>query len=344
MATRAYDSLGFPVPVEFDSVEAGWPADTGWPRADGAFSRRSVESEPPSPGSRRSTEAHRTGGLRHAPSRRRPSPLKRLVVLSILLMGVVPLAVGPALLPDLRAVVARWSLERARRFEVRDEPARAVAEVDRAIDWFGEDPDLLCLRAGLRLENRDPGGAKRDLCRAAELAPMAVEPLRIRAIVHASVGDADGAVADAELACELAGGVDPQSINFRSYVRALVGRDLETALDEIGTVIETLGDPPPEYIDTRGYLLHLLGRHEEAVEDLEAAIDGMRQMRRQTMLLTGRVDRLELARRLRSVDHALAVILHHRGLALEALGRGAEAAEDFAVAARKGYDPGRGIF
>lgn len=337
MAARAYDSLGFPIPVDFDPVEAGRPGEgfgpqNRWPGTNGA-----AGSEPPSP------EGHRSRGRRPSPTKR-PSAVKRLIVLSMLLVGVVPLAVGPALLPDLRVVVARWSLERARRFEVRDEPARAVAEVDRAIEWFGEDPEMLCLRAGLRLENRDPGGAKRDLGRAAELAPMAVEPLRIRAIVHASVGDADAAVADAEMACELAGGVDPQGINLRSYVRALVGRDLETALDEIGSVIETLGEPPPEYIDTRGYLLHLLGRHEEAVEDLETAIHQMRQIRRQVTLLTGRVDRLELARRLRSVDHALAVIIHHRGLALEALGRSKEAAEDFAVAARKGYDPGRGIF
>jgi len=318
MSARTYDTLGFPIPVDF-----------GPPDPDPTASHHSlVDSSvgPPPSG------------------RRRAHPAKRLILLGVLVFGVVPLAVGPSLLPEIRAAVAQWSLERARRFEVRDESAAAVAELDRAIAWFGEDAELLCIRAGLRLENRDPGGARRDLCRAIELSPMAVEPIRIRAIVHASLGDADAALADADWVCERTGGDAPPSVNLRSYVRALVGRDLEDALDDMNGLIDSLGEPPPEYVDTRGFLLYLLGRHEEALADLDGGISGMRDARRQLTLLAGRIDRLDLARRLRAADHALAVMTHHRGLVLEALGRAPEAEETFRLAVRKGYDPGRGVF
>lgn len=313
MSTRTYDNLGFPVPIDFGSVAT----DRG-PTTDGTASK--------------------------PPGRRGVSFSKRLVVVAVLLLGVIPLAVGPSLLPEIRLAVVRWSLERAGRFEVRDESAAAVAELDRAIGWYGEDADLLCLRAGLRMENRDPGGARRDLCRAIELAPLAVEPFRIRAIVHASLGDADAAVADADTVCDRSGEADPQGINLRSYVRALVGRDLSEALDDIDGVIATLGDPPPEYVDTRGFLLQRLGRNAEALRDLDEAISRMRDTRRRVTLLAGRIGGVDLARRLRTADHALAVMIHHRALALESLGREAEAEADFTLAARKGYDPGRGIF
>lgn len=317
MPARTYDSLGFPIPVEFDPAAGG--ADVS-----------------------RSPSAHRD--RTSSSGRRRPTITKRVVVLAIIVMGVIPLAVGPTIVSEFEAAVTQWSLERARWFEVRDEAAAAVGELDRVIGWFGEDAELLCIRASLRMDNRDLGGARRDASRAAELSPMEADPLRIRAIVHASLGNVESAVADVERACAIVGEADPQGVNLRSYVRALVCEDLQQAYDDIDQLVRTLGEPPPEFIDTRGYLLHLLGRHEESVRDLEDAIERMREMRRQVTLLGGRIHPLDLARRLRLADHSLAVMIHHRGLALAALGREAEAAADFAMAVRKGYDPGRGIF
>jgi hypothetical protein len=62
------------------------------------------------------------------------------------------------------------------------------------------------------------------------------------------------------------------------------------------------------------------------------------------MTLAGRADPDELAYRLRSLDHGLAVMLHHRGLACQSLGLDRQARQDLETAERKGFAPDRGIF
>jgi tetratricopeptide (TPR) repeat protein len=137
---------------------------------------------------------------------------------------------------------------------------------------------------------------------------------------------------------------DPEALNHRAYIRALVGRDLPEALVDIDAAIGGQREATPELLDTRGFILHLLGRTQEAIDQLNLAIDGMQQNRRQLALLAGRIDRSELSRRLRSLDHGLAVMLHHRALACEQAGLDEQSKQDFELAKKKGFDPARGIF
>ena len=113
---------------------------------------------------------------------------------------------------------------------------------------------------------------------------------------------------------------------------------------DTGFLVADNGAPSPELLDTRGYVLHLLGRQQEAVDDLNIAIDSAQNERRRLLLLAGHVDPGELAYRLRSANHGLAVMHHHRGLACRALGLVGQAEQDLAVAEKKGFDPTRGIF
>jgi hypothetical protein len=196
----------------------------------------------------------------------------------------------------------------------------------------------------LRLEDRDARGALEDAVRAAAIAPTAVQPWRVQALVNVVLEDVEGALSAADMVISLSAAGDPDALNHRAYIRGLVGRDLPAALADIDRAIGDRADASPEMLDTRGFLLHLVGRHREAVDQLNLAITGMQQNRRQLGLLSGRVDPVQLACRLRGLDHGMAVMLHHRAQACRAVGLEEQAKQDFELADRKGFDPSRGIF
>jgi len=308
-SSMTYDKLGFPIPPGFEDAAAGVPG----------------------PPSRRAT---------------RPGRGKRLILLAAL-AAVIPALAAPAALPVIRAAVVRWSVQRAIGCEARGQPAGAIGNLGRALAWSGDDAvlamELLCWRAALKLDTLDAAGAAADASRAADVAPLAARPRQVRALVNVVLAQPDAAVADAEAAVQLAGATDPEALNHRAYVRALVRRDLSGALADIEAALA--GDPEPaaELLDTRGYVLHLVGRHQEAVDDLNRAIAMVEERRRAVAALARRGARAGVARELRALDRDLAVMHHHRGLACRAAGLEAQAEQDLEIAERKGFDPSRGV-
>ena len=319
-----YDRLGFPVPTEFEPD----------PRLDDLQPSRSTPA----------TALETTGletrvlepsALEPRSSRKPAGSRKRLLILGVAAAVIVPALLLPEIVPAVRQMVVGWSLEQAAEREARNDLTGAIANLGRAIRWHGDDVDLLCMRSMLRLEDRDAAGALEDASRAAALAPTAPQPLRVRALANVVLGNAAAALADAEIVVDLASPGDPEALNHRAYIRALV---------DIDAAIGGQREATPELLDTRGFILHLLGRTQEAIDQLNLAIDGMQQNRRQLALLAGRIDRSELSRRLRSLDHGLAVMLHHRALACEQAGLDEQSKQDFELAKKKGFDPARGIF
>jgi hypothetical protein len=340
-----YDRHGFPIPTEFERPAASRDAaDFGriGPRPATLEQDRGVQDD-----------GFGVGRAATVPvGRQRPGAGKRWLLLAVILGGVVPAIVIPQVLPVVREVVVRWSLERAAECEARSDIAGAVADVSRAVRWLGDDADLLCMRAMLRLEERDSPGCLEDAVRASEIAPTAVQPWRVRALVNVVLDDVDAALAAADMVVNLSAAGDPDALNHRAYIRGLVGRDLPAALADIERALGggvggrdgATEESSPEMLDTRGFLLHLVGRHEEAVDQLNLAITGMQQNRRKLSLLAGRVDPVQLACRVRGLEHGMAVMLHHRALACRAVGLEEQAKQDFEQADRKGFDPSRGIF
>jgi tetratricopeptide (TPR) repeat protein len=332
-----YDRHGFPIPAEFERPAAARDA------AD--FGRVG-----PRPAALEQTDGVQDGraGVGRAGAgpvgRQRPGSTKRWLLLAVILGGVVPAIVIPQVLPIVREAVVQWSLERAAECEARSDIAGAVADVSRAVRWLGDDADLLCMRAMLRLEERDAPGCLRDAVRASEIAPTAVQPWRVRALVNVVLDEVEAALSAADMVVNLSAAGDPDALNHRAYIRGLVGRDLPAALADIDRALGAAEDSSPEMLDTRGFLLHLVGRHQEAVDQLNLAITGMQQNRRKLGLLAGRVDPVQLACRVRGMEHGMAVMLHHRALACRAVGLAEQAEQDFALAERKGFDPTRGIF
>ena len=307
-----HDHLGFPIPPEFD----------------------------PPDGSERRTRA--SMGRPRSPGRG-----KRVLVLGLIAAVVGPGLAAPAIVPVLRDVVVRWSVQRAFDHEARGRPSAAIGDLGRAVAWSGEDAhlaaELLCWRAMLRIDARDATGAAADAGRAIALVPTASRPRRVRALAHVVLARPDEALADAEAAVGLAGPDDPESLNLRAYVRALVGRDLEAALADIDAALAGESAAAPEMLDTRGYVLHLLGRHQEAIDLLNEAIAAVAARRRDAIERGRQGGGVDAARELRSLDRDLAVMHHHRGLACRAVGLDAQAEQDLDIAVRKGYDPSRGV-
>jgi tetratricopeptide (TPR) repeat protein len=315
--TMRYDREGFPIPPEFELPDATAAAEALPVSDSGTVQPR-----------------RRTG---------RAGWRKRLVVLAVLLGVVVPGLLGPQLLPTISAAVVNWSLEQAYACQATDDVAGAVNHLSRAISCHGDHPDLLCMRALARLESRDPQGALKDARQAAVLAPLASQPLRIQAVVLVVLGEADDAVAAADRAAELAGADAAAAVNHRAYIRGLVARDLDAALASIEQVVSSDDDAPPAFVDTHGFLLHLVGRHQEAIDQLNHAIAGMREERQAFARRFGRSPSTAATVRLREIDQALAVMYHHRSLACGAIGLSGQAEQDQQLAREKGFDPSRGI-
>ena len=317
-----YDRDGFPIPAEFErstSVEA----DVG-PRV-----------------SARANNAARPRAAGRA---------KRWLLLALLVGGVAPALLLPQVLPLVRVAVVQWSLRTAAEHEGRGRLEAAIGNLTRGLRWLdGDDGQrrsrLLCWRAMLRLENRDVTGAVADASLAVRLAPTAAEPRRVRALAHVVAKDAEAALADAEAAVQCSAAGNPTALNHRAYIRALVGRDLPAALVDVEAAIAETDGHDPELLDTRGFILHLLGRHQEAIDLLNVAIDGMQQRRRRLVPVGGdRDDMAAVASAMRTLDHGLAVMHQHRALACRAVGLDRQAKQDFDIARQKGFAPERGIF
>lgn len=315
-----YDRLGFPIPKEFETIVG--PSD-------------------PVPAGRRRRPGFDVDEAAPVPGR-----FRRFFLLAVLLFGVVPALLLPRVLPPIRRQIIQGAIRRAMIDEGHADVAAAARRVGWAVAWGDDAPglqeQLLCWRSTLRLQGGDVSGAVADATQAAVIAPTSPRPLQTRAIAHVVGGEADAALADAEAVVALHGDGNPEALNHRAYIRALVGRDLPAALADVERAL-TADAESPEFLDTRGFLLHLLGRQHEAIDDLNRAIVGTQQTRRRLVADVGDGDPVFVAWRLRSVEHALAVMHQHRALACRAAGLAAQAEQDFEVARRKGFAPDRGV-
>jgi tetratricopeptide (TPR) repeat protein len=317
-----YDKLGFPIPKEFEPA-----AERARTAGNAGRLPPGFDVEPRDPSA--------------------PGPFRRFFLLGVLLLGVLPVLLLPKILPVVRREIVDGAIRQAMVDEGRADVAGAARQVGRALAWVDGDADqqhaLLCWRSALRLQDGDARGAITDATAAAVVAPTSARPLRTRAIARVVAGDVDAALADAEAALALDGDASPEALNHRAYIRALVGRELPAALADIERAMEGGDAESPEFLDTRGFILHLLGRQHEAIDDLNRAIAGTQQTRRRVLAEVGGADPAFGAWRLRPVEHALAVMHQHRALACRAAGLAAQADQDFAIAARKGFAPDRGV-
>jgi tetratricopeptide (TPR) repeat protein len=134
-------------------------------------------------------------------------------------------------------------------------------------------------------------------------------------------------------------------LNARAYGRALAGVELDEALVDIEEALTAWPDNA-DFLDTRGYIHFLRGDAEEALEDLDRALEIASQQR---IIILDRTARsgasLQQVERLkRQWNEKLSVLYHHRGEAREKLHQLDEAAADLNQAEKLGYNPADGVF
>lgn len=117
--------------------------------------------------------------------------------------------------------------------------------------------------------------------------------------------------------------------NTVAYFGALLGDDLEEALASAEKAVAYEASNPA-YLDTRAYVLYALKRHEQALPDANRATELMEEIYHQ-----------QSSEELRK---SLAVIVYHRSLILEALGKSAEAERDRDRVRELGFEPDQRLF
>jgi tetratricopeptide (TPR) repeat protein len=118
--------------------------------------------------------------------------------------------------------------------------------------------------------------------------------------------------------------------NSVAYMSAVVGHNLPAALERVN---QALKHHPQEamYLDTRGFILHKLGRSEEALADLNQAIESFEKQ-------WGATPSAQLVR------EALAVMIYHRSLVFGTLEISAQAEQDRQRVQKLGFEPNDRLF
>ncbi len=280
--------------------------------------------------------------------RSRRASLFRRVFWTLLVVAVAMAALAH------RKIAAGFNMGLALRAYEQGELARALHYVDAALRWTPARLGYYLFRARLRAENDDLQGALADYTRIIQRSPRFARAYLGRMLIYQRMGRYHQAVADAEQALKhWPRSDDPQPWNTLAYARALANENVAQGLKEVERALQMAQQKkPPDplqlsaYLDTRAFLLYRLQRYEEALADLDRALrlfnpwyESFRQA------LHKRKDLPEQARNslLQELDHHLAVLLHHRGLILQALGHKQEAETHLERARRLGYDPRKGV-
>ncbi len=365
--SQRYDKHGFPIPVTFE--DPGQPASQ--PDIQGGSAKPPV-AEP--------LDDDATDERRRAERRLRVMGLLMVVVF---LVGLGSLY-GPPWLGRMLAAWGQESFQRGDvasavtylDYALWFEPEQPDAHLVRG--WAHKSKKrfheaLADFDEAIRLGNsRDPRAYRARLHTLQTLAfhePEHAESLHRRALRDADhlvglvgVVDEHNSLERQRLGAEL--------LNTRAYVRAVGGLQLPEALADSERSLATLErvygrerlrqlNPPPGqyesllaaksyayYLDTRGFILFQLDRFDEALADFELSLEivnlveplEMQAMQRNPRLRAFSYSAAQEWRDSRAVMH------HHRGQVLEALGRDREAQVDFDLAREYGYHPAGGVF
>ena len=273
-----------------------------------------------------------------------------------------------------RAEISRWHEANAlnaatdRRFE------DAVRAATKGLSWDPTSTSLLHVRSLARLELKDYEGAIADRDLIIEIAskvdPYSSNVVRAKGAKASILQRMSRYKESIALWTEVVDHHEHQyelrndTISLMEYTQALNNRayteaqahvvgveniDIQLALRDSEKAIELRARDEPFMVDTRGYLKLLNGEPEQALMLLDDAVTVSEQV--------AMIRRAELKRKMnqatdqrpqqdaiRDIDEQLAVILHHRGEAYQALGEAEKGQADIDRAIELGYDREAGIW
>ncbi|MBL8826682.1 MAG: tetratricopeptide repeat protein [Planctomycetaceae bacterium] len=251
-----------------------------------------------------------------------------------------------------REAMANYYLNRARPHILQQDYNAALVEVDRAIEWHDKGINLYQMRSQLHGKLKQFDAAVADLTAAMEKLPTDDKSQRRELLIERSVmyqrqRKQTEALADLDQAYNIRSAKNSTLLNNRAYARAVFNVEIEGALKDIKQAIEWADRAPnASFIDTRGYVYFRLKRYDEALKDIEQAIElteaeRVEDIARMEALKSPTYVREQV---LKSYDESLAVMYHHRGEIHEQLGNKTQAEADMKKAKEMGYDREAGVF
>lgn len=279
---------------------------------------------------------------------RPPGPRLMFVLLMAAILGPWVWLQGPV-------EVARWHWASAiEQREARHDDV-AYQRLEQALTWSPNEPGLFMQRASWKMDDGQYAAALDDCERAGKLLnEIPAGMLLVRSQIYQHLGRHAEAIKDLQTVDQLSQttGTPPRSsaLNARAYGRAVGNLELEQGLADVNAALEFLPDDPM-ILDTRGFLLYRLEKYDEALEDMDKSIAGLKS---ELAALTDETKvephkrRLGMASDRQSIEtrkQGLAVIHYHRALVLQKLGRSADAEKDLAIARKLiGREPDEKLF
>ena len=257
--------------------------------------------------------------------------------------GVVLLVLVPILVVETPREIARWRRAAAKEAELEGDYPLAVQEMDAAIAWNDQAPELWLLRAEYKFNTQQWQSGLDDCDHAAELVPdsSGAKLLASQFLMH--LGRHETAIALLQELMQQEPGLAPGDranlLNSIAYARAVGREDLAAGLEIIEESLALIGTRAGMY-DPLGYLQFHRGytalgqeEYERALESLNAAAESaeqhyqknLRRLEALRRLPRAQMEYLERATVFRSF---LAGLLHVRALLWDQLERADEAKKD----------------
>ena len=268
--------------------------------------------------------------------------------LAILIAVLITL--GPVLYFGLPTEVARWHVAAATEMWLDGKKQEALARLDVALRWAGDNAAVYVCRADWMLEDEQFQKALEDYDRA-----LAVEPDHLWALIQRSevlqhLGRHAEAIQDWKKLVERHQSASAEQravfLNGLAYAQSLDNAkkpELDKALENIIQALNLAGQDPA-MLDTRGYVHYRRGNLEAAQADLNLAVTGMETQNKELEQTRQYTDRREFAQQLKKSRKSLAVIRYHRALVYDALGKPKEAEADRRRVRELGFVPGPSLF
>jgi tetratricopeptide (TPR) repeat protein/predicted aspartyl protease len=153
------------------------------------------------------------------------------------------------------------------------QPDLALVDFDHALTLKPDDLEALMARARLRLIRGDAAGAGPDLDAADRLAPKAADLRLALGEYYGNSGQMARAIAQYDLWIAAHRGEIKfaSALNSRCWARALLGRELDKALDDCNAAVRT--DPKTaQFLDSRGLVWLRRGDYKKSKADYDAAL------------------------------------------------------------------------
>ncbi|MGH7194065.1 MAG: tetratricopeptide repeat protein [Candidatus Saccharimonadales bacterium] len=301
------------------------------------------------------------------PARRRPPRKFQIVWRSALVVACIAVLLGlvfqSSVADEAKQWAADWLIKRAQEKERLSDPQGALAEVNRAASLAPDNPRVLEIRAHLKQTLNDVEGSLEDYNAIIKLDRRYAPAYLGRSIALQRLNRHQEAIDDLTQVIKLSPSRDAMPRNNRAYARAMAGVELHEALGDVQQAITMVEENlareslmPSKYavmivafakrdkavcLDTRGYIYFLQNQYNEALADLELAIQLTDEFRR---FWLSQVPAEHHPYYERQFDHELSVMYHHRGQVYEKLGKLEESRADLDLAKQLGYNPAEGVF